>query len=62
MQRAGGIIALVAGIFGTLAAIVTLSIGAVGGALQAEKPTRSLGWGGEAWSSHSPPSSSARSP
>jgi uncharacterized protein YecT (DUF1311 family) len=36
MRKAGGIIALVAGIFATLAAIVTLSVGGLGSAFQAE--------------------------
>ncbi len=52
IQRAGGIIALIAGIFGTLAAIITLSIGAVGGAFQAEDTDTvvGLGWGGVVFS------------
>jgi len=48
MQKAGGIIALVAGIFGILAAIVTLSVGGVGSAFNAEGAGTvvGLGWGG----------------
>lgn len=52
MKRAGGIIALVAGIFGTIAAIVTLFIGGVGAAFDAEGADTiiGLGWGGVAFS------------
>lgn len=48
MQKAGGIIALIAGIFGTLAAIVTLFVGGVGSAFNAEGAATvvGLGWGG----------------
>lgn len=48
MQKAGGIIALIAGIFGTLAAIATLFMGGLGGAVGAEgaEGVVLLGWGG----------------
>lgn len=48
MNKAGGIIALIAGIFGVGAAIVTLFIGGVGAALEAEggEAAVMLGWGG----------------
>jgi hypothetical protein len=37
MQKAGGIIGLVAGIFGFIAAVVTLFVGGIGGAFNAEE-------------------------
>jgi hypothetical protein len=48
MQKAGGIIALVAGIFGVMAAFVTLMIGGIGSAFEAEGASTvvGLGWGG----------------
>ncbi len=48
MQKSGGIIALVAGIFGALAAIVTLFFGGLGSAFDAEGANTvvGLGWGG----------------
>ena len=48
MRKAGGIIALIAGVFGTLAAGATLLIGGVGGALELEGASTiiGLGWGG----------------
>jgi len=48
MQKAGGIIALIAGIFGVIAALFTLFVGGVGGALEAEGANTviGLGWGG----------------
>ena len=48
MKKAGGIIALVAGIFGVIAAGVTLFIGGIGGAFEAEGSSTviGLGWGG----------------
>jgi hypothetical protein len=48
MQKAGGIIGLVAGIFGVLAALFTLFVGGVSGAFQAEGASTviGLGWGG----------------
>jgi len=48
MQQAGGIIALVAGIFGTLAAVITLFVGGMGAAFEADKADTVvwLGWGG----------------
>jgi hypothetical protein len=52
MQKAGGIIALIAGIFGVIAAFVTLFIGGVGGAFKAAGASTvvGLGWGGVAFS------------
>lgn len=52
MQKAGGIIALVAGIFGVFAAIFTLAIGGIGAGLEAEGASTvvGLGWGGVAFS------------
>ncbi len=52
MQKAGGIIALVAGIFATIAAVITLFLGGVGAAVQADKASTviGLGWGGIAFS------------
>lgn len=48
MQKAGGIIALVAGIFGVFAAIFTLLVGGLGAGLEAENASTviGLGWGG----------------
>lgn len=48
MQKAGGIIALIAGVFGIGAAVITLFIGGVGGAFDAEGAGTviGLGWGG----------------
>jgi hypothetical protein len=48
MQKSGGIVAIIAGIFGVLAALVTLFIGGVGGAFEVEGAgtTIGLGWGG----------------
>jgi hypothetical protein len=48
MRKAGGIIALIAGIFGVLAAGVTLLVGGIGGAAGAENAGTvvGLGWGG----------------
>lgn len=52
MQKAGGIIGLVAGIFGVLAALVTLLIGGIGASVEAEGASTvvGLGWGGVAFS------------
>lgn len=52
MQKAGGIIALIAGVFGTIAAGVTLFIGGVGSAVELEGASTviGLGWGGVAFS------------
>ena len=52
MQKAGGIIGLVAGIFGFIAAVVTLFVGGIGGALEAEGASTviGLGWGGVVFS------------
>lgn len=52
MQKAGGIIALVAGIFGVFAAIFTLAIGGMGAGLEAEGASTviGLGWGGVGFS------------
>ncbi|MQT14422.1 hypothetical protein [Segnochrobactrum spirostomi] len=48
MRKAGGLIALIAGIFGVLAAVFTLLVGGVGGAFEADgsKTIILLGWGG----------------
>ncbi|SFD96205.1 hypothetical protein SAMN05660831_02694 [Thiohalospira halophila DSM 15071] len=48
MQKAGGIIALIAGIFGIFAAGFTLMVGGIGGAAEAEGASTvvGLGWGG----------------
>ena len=48
MQKAGGIVALIAGIFGVLAAIVTLAVGGIGAAVDANDAQMvvGLGWGG----------------
>jgi len=48
MQKAGGIVALVAGIFAVIAAIVTLMIGGVAAGFEAENANTvvGLGWGG----------------
>lgn len=52
MQKAGGIIGLVAGIFGVLAALVTLLTGGIGASVEAEGASTvvGLGWGGVAFS------------
>jgi ABC-type amino acid transport system permease subunit len=48
MQKTGGIMALVAGIFGTLAGLVTLLVGGVASAVHAEAAATVVGlaWGG----------------
>lgn len=48
MKKAGGIVALVAGIFGVLAALTTLLLGGLGGAFDAQgaETVVGLGWGG----------------
>jgi hypothetical protein len=48
MQKAGGIIALISGIFATLAAVATLFIGGLGSAFKADGASTViwLGWGG----------------
>lgn len=48
MKTAGGIIALIAGVFGFIAAIATLFAGGLGAALDAEGANTviGLGWGG----------------
>ena len=48
MRKAGGIVALIAGIFGVFAAGFTLFTGGVGAALEAEgaDTVLALGWGG----------------
>lgn len=48
MRKAGGLIALIAGVFAVIAAIVTLFVGGIGGALDAEGADTviGLGWGG----------------
>ena len=52
MKKAGGIIAIIAGIFGLLAAGGTLLIGGVGSAFDAEDASTvvNLGWGGVVFS------------
>ena len=52
MRKAGGIIGLIAGLCGVLAAIVTLFVGGIGGALEAEGAATvvGLGWGGVVFS------------
>lgn len=52
MKKAGGIIALIAGIFGVIAAFVTLMIGGVGSAaaIKDAQTVVMLGWGGVAFS------------
>lgn len=52
MKKAGGIIALIAGVFGVIAAFVTLMIGGVGSAVEAKNAQTvvMLGWGGVAFS------------
>jgi hypothetical protein len=52
MRKAGGIIALIAGIFGVISAGVTLLVGGIGGAFEAEGASTviGLGWGGVAFS------------
>lgn len=48
MARAGGIVALIAGVLAIVAAVVTLLVGGCGAALEAEgaETVVSLGWGG----------------
>jgi hypothetical protein len=48
MQKAGGIIGLIAGIFGILAAVFTLFVGGMGSAFKADGASMvvGLGWGG----------------
>ena len=48
MRKAGGVIAIIAGIFGVMAAIVTLFVGGVGSAFHANNAGMvvGLGWGG----------------
>jgi len=48
MKKAGGIIAIIAGIFGIFAAGTTLLVGGIGGAVEAEGANTvvGLGWGG----------------
>jgi hypothetical protein len=48
MQKAGGIVALIAGIFGVFAAIVTLLFGGIAKAVESEGANTvvGLGWGG----------------
>jgi hypothetical protein len=52
MKKAGGIIALIAGIFGVIAAFVTLSVGGLGSAFEAKDSSTviMLGWGGVVFS------------
>jgi hypothetical protein len=48
MRKAGGIVSLIAGIFGILAALVPLGVGGIGSAFQAQDALTVvyLGWGG----------------
>ena len=48
MKKSGGIIALIAGIFGVGAAVITLFVGGVGAAVGADGGAKviGLGWGG----------------
>ncbi|MGF6775851.1 hypothetical protein [Paraburkholderia sp. GAS334] len=48
MNKAGGIIGIIAGIFGVFAALTTLFVGGVGAAFQADGASTvvGLGWGG----------------
>jgi hypothetical protein len=48
MQKTGGIIGLIAGIFGVLAAAITLLVGGMGSAFHADGASTvvGLGWGG----------------
>jgi hypothetical protein len=48
MQKAGGIIALIAGVFGVIAAGVTLLVGGIGSAAHSDgySTVIGLGWGG----------------
>jgi hypothetical protein len=52
MRKAGGTIALIAGVFGVIAAIFTLIVGGLGSAFEAENASQVvwLGWGGVAFS------------
>jgi hypothetical protein len=52
VRKAGGIIALIAGIFGILAAGITLMVGGVGSAFKADNAhlVVGLGWGGVGFS------------
>lgn len=52
MRKAGGIVALIAGVFGVIAAIVTLMVGGLGSAFESKGATTVLwlGWGGVAFS------------
>ncbi len=48
MKKSGGIIALIGGIFGTIAALFTLFIGGIGAAVEADGGTQvvAMGWVG----------------
>ena len=48
MRKAGGIVGLIAGIFGVIAAVATLFFGGLGSAFEAEgaETVVGLGWGG----------------
>lgn len=52
MKKAGGIVALIAGVFGVGAALITLLIGGIGSAAGGEGASTvvGLGWGGVAFS------------
>jgi hypothetical protein len=48
MNKAGGIISIIAGIFGVMAAIATLFVGGMGSAFKADGANQIMGfgWGG----------------
>ncbi len=52
MRKAGGIVAIIAGVFGVLAALTTLLVGGLGAAFEAEGAgvIIGLGWGGMVFS------------
>ena len=52
MKKAGGIVALIAGIFGVIAAVLTLFTGGIASAVEAEgaETVVLLGWGGVVFS------------
>lgn len=51
MQKAGGIVAIIAGVFAVMAALTTLMLGGLGAAFEAEgfSTIVGLGWGGLAF-------------
>lgn len=52
MKKAGGLVALIGGLFGVVAAVLTLMVGGCGMAIEAEEAGTvvGLGWGGVAFS------------